>query len=72
MLFNSRVFLFLFLPVVYLVFWRLTHKNQRYVWLTISGYVFYGYWDFRFCGLMLFSTLLTPCTPRVVVMARSI
>jgi alginate O-acetyltransferase complex protein AlgI len=59
MLFNSRVFLFLFLPIVYFVFWRLTNKNQRYVWLTISGYVFYGFWDFRFCALMLFSTLVS-------------
>ena len=59
MLFNSRVFLFLFLPIVYLVFWRLSTKNQRYVWLTITGYVFYGFWDFRFCSLMLFSTLVS-------------
>src|SRR3954454_11838661 len=59
MLFNSRVFLFLFLPVVYLVFWRLTNKNQRYMWLAFSGYVFYGFWDYRFCSLMLFSTLIS-------------
>src|SRR3954470_20090226 len=59
MLFNSRVFLFLFLPVVYFIFWRLTHKNQRYIWLTISGYLFYGFWDYRFCALMLFSTMVS-------------
>src|SRR4051794_1654934 len=59
MLFNSRVFLFAFLPIVYLVFWRLQNKNQRYLWLTISGYVFYGFWNFRFCGLMLFSTIVS-------------
>jgi alginate O-acetyltransferase complex protein AlgI len=59
MLFNSRVFLFLFLPLVYFVFWQLKNKNERYAWLTISGYVFYGYWDYRFCGLMLFSTVVS-------------
>jgi alginate O-acetyltransferase complex protein AlgI len=59
MLFNSRIFLFVFLPVVYFVFWRLKDKNQRHIWLTASGYVFYGFWDYRFCGLMLFSTLVS-------------
>jgi alginate O-acetyltransferase complex protein AlgI len=59
MLFNSRIFLFCFLPIVYFVFWRLANKNQRYIWLTFSGYVFYGYWNYRFCALMLFSTLVS-------------
>ncbi|MBL8960537.1 MAG: MBOAT family protein, partial [Gemmatimonadetes bacterium] len=52
MLFNSAIFLFAFLPVTYLVFWRLRAKASRYVWLTLTGYVFYGYWDPRFCLLM--------------------
>jgi alginate O-acetyltransferase complex protein AlgI len=59
MLFNSLVFLFAFLPVTYLVFWRLKSAQSRYVWLTVTGYVFYGYWDARFCLLMAFSTLVS-------------
>ncbi len=59
MLFNSFVFLFLFLPVTYLVFWRLHSAQARYVWLALTGYVFYGYWDWRFCFLMAFSTLVS-------------
>jgi alginate O-acetyltransferase complex protein AlgI len=59
MLFNSFVFLFAFLPVCYLVFWSLRTASSRYVWLTISGYVFYGYWNPRFCLLMAFSTLVS-------------
>jgi alginate O-acetyltransferase complex protein AlgI len=59
MLFNSFIFLFAFLPVTYLVFWSLRTTRSRYVWLTISGYVFYGYWDWRFCFLMAFSTLVS-------------
>lgn len=59
MLFNSVIFLFAFLPVTYLVFWRLSSAASRYVWLTVSGYVFYGYWDWRFCLLMAFSTLVS-------------
>ncbi len=56
MLFNSLPFLFFFLPITYGVFWKLRTKRQRYLWLTASGYVFYGFWNWKFCGLMALST----------------
>jgi len=56
MLFNSFIFLFAFLPITYAVFWALRSAGPRYVWLTITGYIFYGWWDWRFCFLMAFST----------------
>jgi alginate O-acetyltransferase complex protein AlgI len=59
MLFNSIEFLFAFLPITYAVFWTLRTAQARYVWLTITGYVFYGWWDPRFCLLMAFSTLVS-------------
>ncbi|MBI3635200.1 MAG: MBOAT family protein, partial [Candidatus Rokubacteria bacterium] len=59
MVFNSDVFLFAFLPLVFAIFWIARTKLQRYVVLTISGYVFYGYWDWRFCALLLFSSLVS-------------
>jgi alginate O-acetyltransferase complex protein AlgI len=59
MLFNSRVFLFVFLPVAYFVFWRLKSRQTRYIWLTISGYIFYSFWNYKFCALMAFSTLVS-------------
>jgi alginate O-acetyltransferase complex protein AlgI len=59
MLFNSREFLFLFLPVAYVVFWKLSSRQWRYVWLTITGYVFYSFWNYKFCALMAFSTLVS-------------
>jgi alginate O-acetyltransferase complex protein AlgI len=59
MLFNSLYFLYLFLPVTYFVFWRLRTKVQRYVWLTITGYVFYSFWNPKFCGLMALSTAVS-------------
>ena len=59
MLFNSVIFLFAFLPVAYIVFWNLKAKSARYIWLTLTGYVFYGYWDPRFCLLMAFSTVVS-------------
>lgn len=59
MLFNSFVFLGVFLPVTYTVFWLLRSASARYVWLTVTGYIFYGYWDPRFTLLMGFSTLVS-------------
>jgi len=58
-LFNSVIFLFAFLPIAYTVFWGLQTTRQRHVWLAITGYVFYGYWNPWFTLLMLFSTLVS-------------
>jgi alginate O-acetyltransferase complex protein AlgI len=63
-LFNSVIFLFAFLPITYVVFWSLKSANARYVWLTITGYVFYGYWNWRFCFLMAFSTVVSYASGR--------
>ena len=59
MLFNSIPFLFLFLPAVYLGFWQLKKKNHRFVWLTLTGYIFYGMWNYKFCAPMALSTLVS-------------
>jgi alginate O-acetyltransferase complex protein AlgI len=59
MLFNSVNFLFVFLPVCYFVYWQLKEKNHRYAWLTIAGYMFYGTWNYKFCPLMAFSTVVS-------------
>src|SRR5438132_13517821 len=59
MLFNSRIFLCAFLPATYIVFWLLKSKTQRYVWLTVTGYIFYSFWNYKFCALMAFSTLVS-------------
>ena len=59
MLFNSLPFLYGFLPLTYLVFWRFRSKRARYIWLTLTGYVFYSFWDYRFCALMATSTLVS-------------
>jgi alginate O-acetyltransferase complex protein AlgI len=59
MLFNSFVFIFAFLPITYAGFWILKSADARYKWLTVTGYLFYAYWDWRFCLLMLFSTVVS-------------
>lgn len=59
MLFNSLAFLFAFLPITCVVFWQLKTKTYRYIWLTITGYVFYSFWNYQFCALMAFSTVVS-------------
>jgi alginate O-acetyltransferase complex protein AlgI len=59
MLFNSNTFLFVFLPAVFMLFWLAPSKQQRYVVLTLSGYIFYGYWDWRFCFLLFFCSVVS-------------
>lgn len=57
MLFNSFIFL-IFLAVVLPVFYILKTKTSRNAFLLLSSYFFYGYWDWRFCSLLMISTLV--------------
>lgn len=58
MLFNSTEFL-IFLPIVFVIYWLLKSdfKKQNII-LLISSYVFYGWWDYRFLSLIVFSSIL--------------
>jgi alginate O-acetyltransferase complex protein AlgI len=58
MLFNSIEFL-LFLPLVYLLYWFVTNKNLKTqnLLIVVASYIFYGWWDWRFLGLIVFSTV---------------
>lgn len=57
MLFNSLPFLF-FLPVVFLLYWFVFKRlHQRNAFLVVASYVFYGWWDWRFVVLLLFTSL---------------
>ena len=59
MLFNSLDFA-VFLPIVFILYWFITDKNlklQNFLVL-IASYVFYGWWDWRFLSLIIFSTLV--------------
>ncbi len=54
MLFDSPIY-FLFLILIVLVYWRLSHSQQN-LFLLIASYFFYGWWDWRFLALMAGST----------------
>lgn len=59
MLFNSLQFL-IFLPFVYCLYWFVFKRNLTYqnTLIIVASYIFYGWWDWRFLFLIVFSTLL--------------
>ena len=59
MIFNSIDFA-IFLPIVFLIYWYLTNKNLKLqnLFILVASYVFYGWWDWKFLTLIVFSTLV--------------
>ncbi|MGP1992289.1 MBOAT family O-acyltransferase [Zobellia laminariae] len=59
MLFNSIDFA-IFLPIVFFLYWFVTDKNLQLQNLLIvaASYLFYGWWDWRFLSLIVFSTMV--------------
>ena len=59
MLFNSIDFA-IFLPIVFVLYWFVASKNlklQNFL-IVAASYLFYGWWDWRFLSLILFSTII--------------
>ena len=71
MLFNSYEFLFLLLPVVLAGYCLFLPKTWRHGWLALASYVFYGWWDYRFCGLLLLTTTIDYVAGGRIAAARS-
>ncbi len=56
MLFNTQPFAVFFLTV-FVGYWLLRRTSTaRVLWLLAASYFFYGWWDWRFLGLIVFST----------------
>lgn len=56
MLFNSLAFV-VFLPLVFSIYWCFKNNNRyQNIIVLIASYCFYGWWDWRFLSLILFST----------------
>jgi|SRR5690554_699620 len=58
MLFNSLDFA-VFFPIFFLLYWLVAKNLElRNVFLLLSSYVFYAWWDWRFLFLIIFSSIL--------------
>jgi alginate O-acetyltransferase complex protein AlgI len=56
MIFTQPVF-FAFFALTFGVHWALENARSRKLWLLAMSYVFYGYWDVRFVGLIVLCTV---------------
>ena len=58
MLFNSIEFL-IFFPLFFLLYWGVCNRNltARNLLIVVSSLIFYGWWDWRFLSLLLFTAL---------------
>ena len=59
MLFNSIDFA-IFLPIIFALYWLINARNLKLqnVLILVSSYFFYGWWDWKFLSLILFSTII--------------
>lgn len=64
MIFNSIEFA-VFFACAFFLYHMLSHKRQN-VMLLAASYFFYGWWDWRFLGLIMVSTLVDYCTGRAM------
>ncbi len=54
----ASVIFFLFLPIVFCVHWLVPGRRWQNSVLLAASYVFYGWWDWSFCLLMVGSSLV--------------
>lgn len=68
MLFNSFIFL-IFLGLI-IPLYHFTKPGFRKPMLLAASYFFYGYWDYRFCSLLLLSTVVDYYTGNFIYNAK--
>ena len=55
--FTSHIFI-IFLVVFFSLYWCARTARWQNLILVVASYLFYGWWDYRFCALILFSSLV--------------
>lgn len=71
MLFNSLDFA-IFLPVVFILYWFVFNKTIRIqnFLIVLASYTFYGWWDWRFLSLLVFSCLMDYTMGRLLMITE--
>lgn len=71
MLFNSIDFA-VFLPVVFVLYWSLNDRGLtlQNLFVVAASYTFYGWWDWRYLGLVIISTVVGYASGQGIARAR--
>ena len=73
MLFNSYIFVLLFLPVVVLGYWQLNRlKSELWskLWLIVSSLIFYGYYSLKCLGILCLAILINYALTSIMTQSR--
>lgn len=57
MIFNSLQFL-IFFPIILVSYYIIPHRLQN-IWLLFASYIFYGFWNVKYCLILFICTLVT-------------
>lgn len=67
MLFNSLDFLLIFLPIALIGYHLIKIDNLKLTWITVLSLIFYGYWNWKFIGLIIVSIIIDYiCGKRII------
>ncbi|BBD07550.1 membrane bound O-acyl transferase, MBOAT family protein [Desulfovibrio ferrophilus] len=75
MLFNSYIFIFLFLPITFAVYFLLggnRHAQTAKAWLVVASLFFYGWWNPSYLGLILGSLLFNFTAGSILTRGRGV
>lgn len=70
MLFNTLTYV-IFLPLVFLFYWTARGAKAKNVIIILASFVFYGWWDVRFLGLMIATCVANYFTVNAIVGSSS-
>lgn len=68
MLFNSYEFIFLYLPIVFFLYFKLSEKKHSYgvIWLALASLFFYGFWNLSFLPILVISILVNILLAKII------
>lgn len=69
MLFNTYLFIFIFLPLAFFGYFIIGHFRLRQVanlWLLAASFIFYSWWNAAFLPLLVISIIANYCIARVI------
>ncbi|MCU0549118.1 MAG: MBOAT family protein [Leptolyngbya sp. Prado105] len=70
MTFTTLTFVLL-LTVTFATYWSIKARSYQNIFLVIVSYFFYGWWDYRFCFLLFFSSLVDYITGSYMARAEN-